>query len=75
MAEEKKTASPRARSETKSETKPETAAPPRRSLQPASESSDPAVHQVLAQLQTARANGDDDETERLTKHLAELGYE
>lgn len=75
MTEEKKTASPRARSETKSETKPETAAPRRGPLQPASESSDPAVHEVLAQIQTARSNGDDDETERLTKHLAELGYE
>jgi hypothetical protein len=44
-------------------------------LLPASESSDPAVHQVLAQMQTAQANHNADEVERLTKALANLGFE
>lgn len=48
---------------------------PAAALLPAAQSSDPAVHQVLAEIQTARANGDDDQATALTKRLAELGYE
>ena len=50
-------------------------AKPSRSLSPASESSDPAVHQLLAELQTARSNDNADEAKRLTEQLADLGYE
>lgn len=46
-----------------------------RMLAPASESSDPAVHQVLAEIQTAQANNNADEVERLTQRLADLGFE
>ncbi len=56
----------------RTETKP---APGPRVLGRASESGDPAVHQVLAELQTARSNGDTAAVETLTKRLADLGYE
>ncbi len=51
------------------------AAAPSPALSPAAASSDPAVHQLLAEIQTARANGNDEEIERLTKALADLGFE
>jgi hypothetical protein len=51
------------------------ASTPKRSLLPSSESSDPAVHQVLAEIQTARANNSADEVRRLTQRLADLGFE
>lgn len=44
-------------------------------LAPASESGDPAVHQLLAEKQTALSNGNDDEVAAVTKRLADLGYE
>ena len=49
--------------------------PAPRVLLPASESSDPAVHQVLAQIQTAQANHNAEAVERLTQALAQLGFE
>ena len=41
----------------------------------ASESGDPSVHQLMAELQTARLNGDADAASSLAAQLAELGYE
>lgn len=41
----------------------------------ASESSDPAVHQLLAQRQTAHMNEDTDGLKRISAELAALGYE
>jgi hypothetical protein len=61
VAESKKTAEP--------------APPPKPSLAPASTSGDPAVHQVLAELQTARSNSDDAAIKALTEKLADLGFE
>lgn len=40
---------------------------------PAAESGDPAVHKALADLQTARLNGDDDGVKAAVKALADLG--
>jgi hypothetical protein len=40
----------------------------------ASESTDPAVHQVMAEIQSAQMNGDRNKVAELTKQLAELGY-
>lgn len=47
----------------------------KRSLKPAAESSDAAVHQLLAQRQDALATGDDAAATRVTEQLADLGYE
>lgn len=47
----------------------------RKPLGRASESSDPAVHQLLAEMQTALANGNDAEVEATARKLAKLGYE
>jgi hypothetical protein len=44
-------------------------------LLPAAESSDPAIHQLLAQRQTATANGDTATAAEVVRRLAELGYE
>jgi len=41
----------------------------------ASEATDPAVHHVMAELQTARMNGDEKATAAFVKQLADLGYE
>lgn len=41
----------------------------------ASETEDPAVHQVLAEIQTAQSNGDDKAVASLTQKLSDLGYE
>jgi len=48
---------------------------PKPRLARASESGDPAIHVLLAELQTARANGDDNEVKAVTVKLADLGYE
>lgn len=64
--------------ETKAETKPEaktekpaTAGP----LGRAAESSDPAVHQLLAERQTAVMNDDKDAVKAATAELNKLGFE
>lgn len=54
------------------EAKQPTAAP---ALRRASETEDPAIHQLLAERQTAAANGDKDAVAAVGKALAELGYE
>lgn len=48
--------------------------PPPAGLAPAGESSNPAVHQLLAELETHRVNGDVDEVQDIVAYLAELGY-
>ena len=50
------------------------AAPPPLVLGSAAESGDPAVHQVLAERETAISNGDEDAAAVLTRRLAELGF-
>jgi hypothetical protein len=40
----------------------------------AAESSDPAVHKLLADQDIARQNGDDETVERITKELRKLGF-
>lgn len=59
----------------KSGTKAPAAAPAAAPLARASESGDPAVHQLLAELQTARMNDDTGRASVLVGQLAELGYE
>jgi hypothetical protein len=44
-------------------------------LQPAAESSDPAVQQLLAERDIATQNGDEEAVKDIDKRLAELGYE
>ena len=44
------------------------------SLKSAAAAEDPAVHQLLAERQTATANGDKDALAAVDKALAELGY-
>jgi hypothetical protein len=62
--------------ETKSAQPPKAeSATPKRALSPASESSDPTVHQILADIETARRNGDDEAVETHTRRLNDLGYE
>lgn len=59
------------------ESKPTAAAPvaaPKASLLPAAEASNPEVHRLLAELETARINGDQDGAKRLTEQVASLGY-
>jgi len=43
-------------------------------LTPAGSATDPAVHQLLAELATSRANGADDDAQDLVNYLAGLGY-
>jgi hypothetical protein len=62
MSDEKK-------SEPKAESKPAAKAP----LGSAGESSDPAVHQLLAERQSAESNGDKKAIEAIDDKLAELG--
>lgn len=50
------------------------AEPAKSGLTPAGESSNPAVHQLLAELQTHQANGDVDDAQDIVAYLAELGY-
>lgn len=54
------------------EKKTETKAAPK--LSPAAESGDPAVHQLLAEQDIARRNGDEDGVKEASKKLADLGY-
>lgn len=44
------------------------------SLQPAGEASDPEVHRLLAELETARLNNDEDGMKEVGRKLADLGY-
>ncbi len=44
------------------------------SLAPAAESSDAAVHQLLAEREAARLNDDGDAVKDVDKRLADLGY-
>lgn len=48
-------------------------AAPKPELGAAGESSDPAVHQLLAERATAESNGDEAAVKALTERLAELG--
>jgi hypothetical protein len=64
---------PESKSSASSESKPVT--PSKTKLAPASESGDPAVHALLAQLETAKSNGDDEQAKAVTKKLADLGFE
>ena len=44
-------------------------------LEPAAGSSDPAVHQLLAEIQTAQMNDDKDAEKNAREDLRVLGYE
>jgi hypothetical protein len=46
-----------------------------RTLKSAAASGDPAVHQLLAERQTAQSNGDDDAVLDVDRRLADLGFE
>lgn len=48
--------------------------PAKRDLPLAGSSTDPAVHQLIAHIQTARMNDDQEAVARLNEQLAELGY-
>jgi hypothetical protein len=50
------------------------AAPSASPLGPAGESGDPAVHKLLADLETARSNGDGDAVKAARDALAALGF-
>jgi hypothetical protein len=52
--------------------KPDTAEPT--GLTPAGETTNPEVQQLLAELQSLRANGAGDEADDIVSYLAELGY-
>lgn len=41
----------------------------------ASESGDPAVHKLLGDLETARANADDQRVQAIVAELADLGFQ
>ena len=43
-------------------------------LTPAAESGDPAVQQLLGELQTATLNGTEDDQKAIRKQLADLGF-
>jgi hypothetical protein len=68
MAETKKAAAKTADNDTP---EPANASP---DAQRAAESSDPAVHQLLAQRQTAESNEDRDAVDEVDRKLADLGY-
>jgi hypothetical protein len=53
----------------------ESAPAPAKQLASAGESGDPSVHQILAELETARSNGNDEAVKALTDKLAALGYQ
>lgn len=67
--------------EAKASTKPTPPSPPKASEAPAppllsaAASQDPAVHQVLAEIDVARRNGNDEAVRAGIRRLAELGYE
>lgn len=72
MADEKRAGGkPAARSETPAAK----VAAPSPALASAAASSDPAVHQVLADIDIARRNGNDEDVQQLTEQLNDLGYE
>lgn len=73
-AEAKTEQRPEQKPAAKADAKPKATTPKRR-LAPASESSDPAVHQLLAEQEIARLNGDEDEIKRTQDALADLGFE
>lgn len=56
------------------ETRKAAAAEAAPALARASESTDPAVHQVMAEIQSAQMNGDAARVAELTKQLADLGF-
>lgn len=58
----------------KTEPKAEAKAEPVR-LARAAEATDPAVHHVMAELQTAQMNDNAEQVAALTKKLNDLGYE
>jgi hypothetical protein len=62
------------KTEPRTETKVTKAEPVKSGLLPAAESSSPEVHNLLAELETARANGAEDDARDLVRYLAELGY-
>lgn len=64
-----------AETNTAARTEPKSKAEPTANLAPAAESSDPAVHQLLAEIQTAQANGDDDAVRAARTDLRKLGYQ
>jgi hypothetical protein len=55
-------------------TSAKTSTPASKPLSPAGESGDPAVHKLLADLETARSNGDADAIKAAQTALAELGF-
>jgi hypothetical protein len=59
----------------KKATAPAAVAEPVRVLARASHSGDPAVHQLMAEIQSAQLNGDAKAVSSLAAQLAELGYE
>lgn len=61
--------------EVKPQAQPKPEPPKRAPLAPAAASGDPAVHKLLADLQSARMNGDDGAVAAVAAQLAELGYE
>jgi hypothetical protein len=69
MADQQK--SSQSGSDAKAADKP--AAAPKASLAPAGESGDPEVHRLLAELETARSNGDQDGVKAAVDALADLG--
>ena len=50
-------------------------AAPKGKLAPAAEAGDPEVHRLLAEIQTAQQNGDENGEKDLRKQLADLGFE
>jgi hypothetical protein len=59
----------------KADTKPDRTARVGGQLAPAAESSDPAVHQLLGDIQTAQMNDDKDAEAAAREDLRALGYE
>lgn len=53
---------------------PAPAAPAATGLAPASETTNPAVQQLLAEMATLRANGANEDAQEIVSYLAELGY-
>ena len=70
----KETAMAETKSDTTTKAEPK-AAPVGSKLAPAAESSDPAVHQLLAEIQTAKLNDDKDAEKNAREDLRALGYE
>jgi hypothetical protein len=60
---------------TKAEPKPDRTARVGDKLAPAAESTDPAVHQLLAEIQTAQMNDNKDAEAAAREDLRALGYE